>query len=78
VSEAFLQDLFYAIEEDPASPISVDLEKEIITNEKSGKSEQFEINAYKKMCLMNGYDDIDYILSGQDTIKAFEAQRRIF
>lgn len=78
VSEAFLAELFETIEKDPAAEISVDLEAETITNETTGTSEQFEINAYKKMCLINGYDDIDYILSGKTEIEAFESKRVTF
>lgn len=78
VSEPFLQELFVTIEKDPSAKITVDLGAEKIINESTGNSEQFEINAYKKMCLINGYDDIDYILSGKDDIEAFEAKRVVF
>lgn len=78
VSEPFLQALFETIQNDPKAGITVDLETEQITNDQTGKSEQFEINAYKKMCLINGYDDIDYILSGKEEIEAFEAKRVTF
>jgi 3-isopropylmalate/(R)-2-methylmalate dehydratase small subunit len=70
VSEAFLQQLFTAIQKDPATPISIDLDKQTITA--NGQSETFEINNYKKTCLLNGYDDIDFLLSIRGEIEAFE------
>ena len=70
VSDAFLQQLFTAIEKDPATPISVDLSRQTITA--NGQSETFEINNYKKTCLLNGYDDIDFLLSIRGDIEAFE------
>jgi 3-isopropylmalate/(R)-2-methylmalate dehydratase small subunit len=72
VTNDFLAELIKTIEQDPKAQITVDLESESIKNEKTGKTEQFEINAYKKMCLINGYDDIDYILSQKETIEQFE------
>lgn len=78
VTDGFLSELLETIESDPSATITVDLEAESIINDKSGRSEQFEINAYKKMCLINGYDDIDYILSGKEEIEKFEAQRVVF
>ena len=78
VSESFLAELMETVEKDPAAEISVNLEAETITNETTGNSETFEINAYKKMCLIKGYDDIDYILSGKSEIEAFEKQRVVF
>ncbi len=70
VSEPFLQQLFTAIEKDPSTPISVDLAAQTITA--NGQSESFEINNYKKTCLLNGYDDIDFLLSIRGEIEAFE------
>ena len=78
VSESFLAELMETVEKDPAAEISVDLEAETITNVTTGNSETFEINAYKKMCLIKGYDDIDYILSGKADIEAFESKRVTF
>lgn len=78
VSEEFLQELLNTIEEDPQAQITVDLEAETIVNLATGHSENFEINPYKKMCLINGYDDIDYILSQKEAIEAFESKRVIF
>jgi 3-isopropylmalate/(R)-2-methylmalate dehydratase small subunit len=70
VSDAFLQQLFTAIEKDPATPIVVDLSQQTITA--NGQSEIFDINDYKKTCLLNGYDDIDFLLSIRSEIEAFE------
>jgi len=72
VTNDFLAELIKTIQQDPKAQITIDLESESIKNEKTGKTEQFEINAYKKMCLINGYDDIDYILSQKETIEQFE------
>jgi 3-isopropylmalate/(R)-2-methylmalate dehydratase small subunit len=73
VSDAFLQQLFTAIEKDPATPIVVDLSQQTITA--NGQSETFEINNYKKTCLLNGYDDIDFLLSIRSEIETFEQTR---
>lgn len=75
VSEEFLHDVFTAIEKDPKARFTVDLEAQTFTIDTTGQSTSFEIDPYKKMCLINGYDDIDYLLSLEDQIKAFEAQR---
>lgn len=75
VSEGFLSKILAAIEKDPATKLRVDLENQTITILSSGDSEQFEINPYKKTCLLNGYDDIDYLLSIKDKIEAFETSR---
>ena len=63
VSEAFLAELFDSIYADPATAVEVNLPEQTITNKTTGKTEQFEINAYKKDCLVNGHEDIDYLLS---------------
>jgi len=75
VSEAFLSRLFEAIKKDAATLIRVDLEKQEITLAATGESESFQINPYKKECLLNGYDDIDYLLSIKEKIAQFEASR---
>jgi len=75
VSEDFLALLFSAIKKDPGTMIRVDLQKQEISLEESGEKESFEINPYKKECLLNGYDDIDYLLSIKDKIEAFEESR---
>lgn len=71
VSDSFLKKIFAAIEKNPKTLITVDLSQQKIVLE-DGSSESFEINPYKKTCLMNGYDDIDYLLSLRDEIKHFE------
>jgi 3-isopropylmalate/(R)-2-methylmalate dehydratase small subunit len=75
VSDAFLSKLFSAIEKDPQTKIKVDLENQTITLISTGESEKFEINKYKKTCLLNGYDDIDYLLAMKDKIEVFEKTR---
>lgn len=72
VSEAFLAELFASIEQDPKTLVRVDLPNQTITNEATGKSETFEINGYKKHCLMNGLDDIDYLLQNKEKTEAYE------
>ena len=72
VSEEFLKELFASIKENPATQVSVNLPEQTITNNATGKSEKFEINGYKKHCLMNGLDDIDFLLSNKDKIEAWE------
>jgi 3-isopropylmalate/(R)-2-methylmalate dehydratase small subunit len=71
VSESFLQKIFAAIQKDPSTPINVNLEAQTISLP-TGESETFEINNYKKTCLLNGYDDIDYLLSIRGEIEQFE------
>ena len=75
VSEGFLATLFEAIEKDAGVMFRVDLEKQIISLPGAGASESFEINPYKKECLLNGYDDIDYLLSIKEKIVQFEKSR---
>nr|WP_321375804.1 3-isopropylmalate dehydratase small subunit [uncultured Bacteroides sp.] len=72
VSDKFLAELFASIKEDAKTEVEVDLPNQTITNKATGKSEQFQINTYKKHCLMNGLDDIDYLLSNKDKIEAWE------
>ena len=69
VSDAFLQAIFA---EGADSTLSIDLEKQTITIDRTGALESFEINAYKKTCMLNGYDDIDYLLSMKEEIEQFE------
>jgi 3-isopropylmalate/(R)-2-methylmalate dehydratase small subunit len=75
ISEKFLEELFSTLENDPTAKIKVDLENQKITSLANGTTESFEINAYKKECLINGYDDIDYLLSIRDKIEAYEQSR---
>jgi 3-isopropylmalate/(R)-2-methylmalate dehydratase small subunit len=75
VSEEYLQILFKAIKENPQTKIQVDLENQKVTLKETEQTETFEINPYKKLCLINGYDDIDYLLSIKDKIETFEENR---
>jgi 3-isopropylmalate/(R)-2-methylmalate dehydratase small subunit len=72
VSKEFLEILFQAIEKDPATKIKIDLENQKISILPDGPSESFEINPYKKKCMLNGFDDIDYLLNISDDIEAWE------
>lgn len=74
VSEPFLAELFASIEKDPKTEVEVNLPKQTITNKATGKSETFEINGYKKYCLMNALDDIDFLLENKDKIEAWESK----
>jgi 3-isopropylmalate/(R)-2-methylmalate dehydratase small subunit len=71
VSDSFLKKILDAVEKNPATSLTVDLQKQEVSLE-DGLKESFDINAYKKTCLMNGYDDIDYLISMRDEIKQFE------
>ncbi|MDR5590645.1 3-isopropylmalate dehydratase small subunit [Christiangramia sp. SM2212] len=75
VSPEFLHKLFTAVEKDPKEKIIIDLEEQRISIESTGESESFEIDAYKKTCLINGYDDIDFLTSKLEAIKKFEKKR---
>ncbi|MDE6198577.1 MAG: 3-isopropylmalate dehydratase small subunit, partial [Muribaculaceae bacterium] len=72
ISEPFLASLFETIEANPKAQVSVDLPSQTITNLATGVSEHFDINPYKKHCLLNGLDDIDYLLSNRDKILEYE------
>ena len=76
VSEEFLKAVFGEIRRDPKAQFTVDLGNQTLTIVSDWRSEGFEIDAYKKRCLENGYDDVDYLLSIADRIEAFEASRR--
>lgn len=75
VSEEFLAELFDSINSDPKTEVTVDLPAQTITNKATGKSESFDINPYKKHCLINALDDIEYLLSKKDDIEAYEAKK---
>ncbi len=75
VSESFLAEIFAETAKNPETKVEINLEKQTITIESTNRTETFEINAYKKECLLKGYDDIDYLLSLKDKIEAFEAAR---
>ena len=76
VSEAFLAELFQSIQNDPSTQVKVDLPNQTVTNLSTGRCESFEINAYKKHCLMNGLDDIDFLVQNQDKTITWEQQRK--
>lgn len=76
VSPEFLADIYASVNADPKTTLSVDLEAQTITNNANKSSESFEINPYKKECLTKGLDDIDYLLSKMDQIKAYEQKRQ--
>ena len=77
VSETFLQELFNTIQENPKTEVEINLPKQTVTNKETGHTETFEINAYKKHCLMNGLDDIDFLVASKQKIENFE-QNRVF
>lgn len=76
VSEEFLAELFESIAKDPKMEVIVDLPAQTITNKATGNSEEFEINSYKKLCLENGLDDIDFLLTNKDKIEVWEKASR--
>ena len=75
VSTAFRDELAKTVNADPAAVVRVDLPEQTVTNLKTGHNEKFEIDAYKKLCLLNGYDDIDFLLSHKKDIEGFEQKR---
>ncbi len=76
VSETFLKTIFAVIEADPMTKFEVDLDKQTLTICATGESAVFEIDGYKKECLLNGYDDVDYLLSIRPEIECFEKVRK--
>jgi 3-isopropylmalate/(R)-2-methylmalate dehydratase small subunit len=75
VSDAFLTKLFAAVEADPNTQVEIDLVDQFIKISATGEKEEFEVNPYKKACMTNGYDDIDYILSNKALVEEFEAKK---
>ena len=75
VTDDFLAHLFLEIEKDPKTEVEVNLEKQEIVVLSTGEKQSFDINSYKKECLLNGYDDIDYLLNMKDKIEEFEKSR---
>ncbi len=73
VTPEFLQELFDTIERNPKTEVEVNLPAQTVTNKATGRSEHFEINVYKKHCLMNGLDDIDFLVESKERIEAWEA-----
>ena len=78
VSPLFLNTLFETIEQNSKATFTISLEKQFIQIDSSEEKAFFEINSYKKNCLLKGYDDIDYLLSRKEAIEAFENQQTIF
>ena len=76
VSEGFLAELFQSIKENPKMEVKVDVPNQTVTNLATGKSEHFELNGYKKYCLMNALDDIDFLMENKDKIEAWEESRK--
>ena len=75
VSEDFLKELFDSIGQNPKTEVEVDLPRQTVTNKSTGHSEHFEINGYKKHCLMNGLDDIDFLVANKGKIESWEKSR---
>lgn len=76
VSEETLRKIFDAVHADHTATVEVDLENQTVKVPNIGISETFDINPYKKVCIMNGYDDIDYLVSMKDKIEAYETSRK--
>lgn len=76
VTPEFLAELFASIKNDSKTIVKVDVPNQTITNEQTGKTEHFELNAYKKYCLINGLDDIDFLLQTKDKIEAWETENK--
>ena len=77
VSESFLQSTLKSIEQDPETELDIDLENQVVHISNSNLSETFDVDPYKKLCLLNGYDDIDYLLSNTEKIIAFEKENSL-
>ncbi len=77
VSPEFLAELFKSIDKDHGTKVRIDVPAQTVTNLATGSSEHFEINSFKKYCLMNALDDIDYLLSTKDKIEAYEKSRAL-
>ncbi|NLX65377.1 MAG: 3-isopropylmalate dehydratase small subunit [Bacteroidales bacterium] len=75
VSEKFLSELFASVSRNPQNTVTVNLEEQSITNIDTGMVESFEINPYKKECLLKGLDDIDFLLSNRSKIEEYERNR---
>lgn len=76
VSEGFLARLFASIGENPQTEVVVNLPEQTVTNIANGETERFEINGYKKYCLMNGLDDIDFLVQNRDKVEEYEVGRK--
>lgn len=76
VSPEYLSQLMAGIQENPQLPITIDLENQVI--ETAFAKAEFDIDPYKKVCMINGYDDIDFLLSKKEAIETFEERRMVF
>ena len=76
VSEDFLAELFATVQANPATRVRIDVEAQTVTSLTTGRCEHFELNAYKKYCLLNALDDIDYLVLQQNKIESFEKSRQ--
>lgn len=76
VSEAFLAELFQSIQDNPKTLVEVNLPDQTVTNQATGRSEHFDINGYKKHCLMNGLDDIDFLVQNKEKTELWEQQNK--
>lgn len=76
VSEGFLKELFDTIYANPKAEVEVNLPEQTVTNKVTGNSEKFEINAYKKHCLINGLDDIDFLVENRGLIEEYEKAKK--
>ncbi|MDR1502033.1 MAG: 3-isopropylmalate dehydratase small subunit [Prevotella sp.] len=77
VTPEFLAEIFASVNADPKATLTIDLENQTITNNATGKLESFEINPYKKECLLKGLDDIDYLLSKKEMTEEYEVNSKI-
>ncbi|MBF0647818.1 3-isopropylmalate dehydratase small subunit [Dysgonomonas sp. GY75] len=77
VTPEFLAEIFASVSADPKATLTIDLENQTITNNATGKLESFEINPYKKECLLKGLDDIDYLLSKKEMTEEYEVNSKI-
>jgi 3-isopropylmalate/(R)-2-methylmalate dehydratase small subunit len=73
--EDVIQKILFAVQKNPKLEIQIDLPEQMVRVHQLGIAESFEINAYKKECLLNGYDDIDYLISQKQKIEEFESKR---
>jgi 3-isopropylmalate/(R)-2-methylmalate dehydratase small subunit len=76
VTEQFLAEVFECVGKNPKTTLTVDLNSQTVTNNANGDCESFSINAYKKECFLNGFDDIDYLLSKRGLIEEYEINHR--
>lgn len=77
VSESFLAELFQTIKQNPQAEVCIDLPQQTVTNKINGHRERFDINSYKKHCLEQGLDDIDFLLSNKQKIEEWESRRHV-